>query len=56
MHPFGWMLKYFLMALLGAITADKTIDMVAPDKVGEPEGGLFFSRLWDAYRGNGSDS
>ena len=28
MHPLGWLLRYFLMALVGAVTADKIVDMV----------------------------
>jgi hypothetical protein len=49
MHPLGWLLKYFLLALAAAVTTDKAIDMTIADKIGEPWKGMFF-------RGNRDDS
>ena len=40
MHPLGWLVKYFLMALLGAVTADKAMSLLF--EVGEPYKGLMF--------------
>lgn len=56
MHPLGWMLKYFLAALLGAFTADKAIDVTIGDKIGEPWRGLFFRNGGNDTRRNGDDS
>ena len=42
MHPLGWLVRYFLVALVGAVTADKAIGMLA--EVGEPWKGLIFRR------------
>ena len=46
MHPLGWLLRYFLIALLGAVAADKTMGMLF--EIGEPYKGLLF-------RGSGDD-
>ena len=54
MHPLGWMLKYFLMALLGAVTADKAMSAIF--EVGEPYKGLFFRGGGDDDRDSRSDS
>ena len=40
MHPLGWLLRYFLLALLGAVTADKIMSMLF--EIGEPYKGLIF--------------
>lgn len=40
MHPLGWLVRYFLVALVGAVTADKALSMIA--EVGEPYRGLIF--------------
>jgi len=40
MHPLGWLLRYFLVALLGAVTADKALSMIF--EVEEPYKGIFF--------------
>jgi len=54
MHPLGWLLKYFLVALLGAVTADKAMGMVF--EMGEPWKGLFFRGGRDSDRDDGDDA
>jgi len=54
MHPLGWMIKYFLMALLGAVTADKAMSMLL--EVGEPYKGLIFRDSRDDDRDSRSDT
>ena len=40
MHPLGWLLKYFLAALVGGVAADKAIGILF--EIGEPAKGLIF--------------
>jgi len=54
MHPLGWLLKYFLMALLGAVTADKAMNMVF--EMGEPWRGLLFRGGGNSDRDDGDDA
>jgi len=41
MHPLGWMLRFFLIALLGAATAEQVMSWLLPN-VGDPEKGVTF--------------
>ena len=54
MHPLGWLVRYFLVALLGAVTADKAMDMFT--EVGEPYRGLIFRGSRDDDRHCRDDS
>ena len=54
MHPLGWLLRYFLMALLGAVTADKAMSMLF--EVGEPYKGIFFRGSGDNDRDHRDDA
>lgn len=40
MHPLGWLFRYFLVALVGAVTADKAMSLLF--EIGEPYRGLIF--------------
>ena len=54
MHPLGWLVRYFMVALVGAVTADKAIGMLA--EVGEPWKGFIFRGGRDSNRKRGDDS
>ena len=54
MHPLGWLIRYFLVALLGAVTADKAMGMMF--EMGEPYKGLIFRGSRDDDRDDRGDS
>ena len=54
MHPLGWLLRYFLLALVGAVTADKIMSMLF--EIGEPYKGLIFRGRRDDDRQCRDDS
>jgi hypothetical protein len=40
MHPLGWLIRYFLVALAGGVAADKAMGILF--EIGEPLKGLIF--------------
>jgi len=54
MHPLGRLFRYFLLALVGAVTADKVMGMIF--EIGEPYKGLIFRGRRDDDRQCRDDS
>ncbi len=54
MHPLGWLLRYFLVAVAGGVAADKAMGILF--EVGEPFKGLIFRRRVHNDRHSGDDA
>ena len=54
MHPLGWLLRYFLVAVAGGVAADKIMGLVV--EVGEPLKGLLFCDRIHGDRHRGGDA
>ena len=54
MHPLGWLLRYFLVAVAGGVAADKVMGILF--EVGEPLKGLIFRDRVHSNRDDGGDA
>ena len=54
MHPLGWLLRYFLVAVAGGVAVDKAMSILF--EIGEPLKGLIFRRRVHVDRHRGGDT
>ncbi len=54
MHPLGWLIRYFLVAVAGGVAADKVMGILF--EIGEPLKGLIFRNRVHGDRDCGGDA